>query len=116
MHTVAPIGYTIPMDGTVGHLMSRTEISHMRPAHIHFLVDAPGYERIVTHLFQNGDPYIATDVVYGVKKELIVDFRKMPAGRAPNGEMLDTPFYVVKYDFVLKKAAEAVVNLRGAAS
>jgi hydroxyquinol 1,2-dioxygenase len=116
IRTVAPIGYTIPMDGTVGELMKRTTISHMRPAHVHFLVEAPGYERVVTHLFKNGDPWIETDVVYAVKKELIVDFVRMPPGPAPNGETIDTPFWVVKYDFVLKRAVEAAAKLRGVAA
>lgn len=108
IRTVAPIGYTIPMDGTVGELMSRTKISHFRPAHIHFLVDAPGYHRIITHLFQRGDQYIDTDVVYGVKEPLIVDFVRKPGGKAPTGEELSTPFYEVRYDFVLQPAAQAV--------
>jgi hydroxyquinol 1,2-dioxygenase len=106
IRTVAPIGYTIPMDGTVGELMNHTKISHMRPAHIHFLVEAPGYHRIITHLFQRGDQYIETDVVYGVKEPLIVDFKQKPAGKAPNGESVATPFYEVKYDFVLQKEAK----------
>ncbi len=107
VRTVAPIGYTIPMDGTVGELMNRTKISHMRPAHIHFCVEAPGYHRVVTHLFQRGCPYIETDVVYGVKEPLIVDFVKKPAGTAPNGQKIDTPYYVISYDFVLQKSAKA---------
>ncbi len=107
IRTVAPIGYTIPMDGPVGQLMQNTTISHMRPAHIHFCLEAPGYHRVVTHLFQRGCPYIETDVVYGVKEPLIVDFVKKPAGQAPNGEKVDTPFYVITYDFVLQKAAKA---------
>ncbi len=107
VRTVAPIGYTIPMDGTVGELMNRTKISHMRPAHIHFCVEAPGYHRVVTHLFQRGCPYIETDVVYGVKEPLIVDFVKKPAGTAPNGQKIDTPYYVINYDFVLQKSAKA---------
>ena len=74
IRTVAPIGYTIPMDGTVGELMERTRISHMRPAHIHFAVSAPGYKPVTTHLFRRGDQYIETDVVFGVKEPLIVDF------------------------------------------
>ena len=107
IRTVAPIGYTIPMDGPIGELMQKTRISHMRPAHIHFCVEAPGYPRVVTHLFQRGCPYIETDVVYGVKEPLIVDFVKQPPGVAPNGEKVDTPFYVIKYDFVLQKTAKA---------
>jgi hydroxyquinol 1,2-dioxygenase len=113
IRTVAPIGYTIPMDGTVGELMNRTKISHMRPAHVHFEVTAPGYAGVVTHLFKNGDPYIETDVVYGVKKELIIDFERKPPGRAPTGETVTVPYNVVRYDFVLQQAEAA--KLRGAA-
>ncbi len=107
IRTVVPISYTIPMDGTVGELVERTNISHYRPAHIHFVVEAPGYHRIVTHLFRRGDRYIDNDVVYGVKEPLIVDFKQIPGGKAPNGETLESPFYEVNYDFVLQKAAIA---------
>src|SRR5262249_35749371 len=63
VRTVAPIGYTIPMDGTVGELMERTSISHMRPVRIHFAVSAPGCLPVATHLCTAGDQYIETDVV-----------------------------------------------------
>ena len=105
IRTVAPVGYTIPMDGTIGELMGRTKISHMRPAHIHFLVEAPGYHRIITHIFQAGDQYIDTDVVFGVKEPLIVNFEKKPSGRMPSGETSKAPFYDVKYDFTLQPGA-----------
>jgi hydroxyquinol 1,2-dioxygenase len=108
IRTVAPIAYTIPMDGTVGELMERTNISHMRPAHIHFAIGAPGYHGCVTHLFQRGDEFIETDVVYGVKEPLIVDFVERPPGKAPTGEVVSTPFFEIKYDFVLQKAAAAL--------
>ena len=107
VRTVAPIGYTMPMDGPVGEFFNRTNMSHMRPAHIHFAVSAPGYHYLVTHLFQKGDDYIDNDVVYGVKDALIVEFVKKPPGKAPNGEMVDTPFYEVKYDFVLEQEQAA---------
>lgn len=108
VRTVAPIGYTIPMDGTVGELMGRTKISHFRPAHIHFCLEAKGYHRCVTHLFEKGDQYIDTDVVFGVKAPLITEFKKMPAGaKAPTGETVNEPFYVVNYDFVLQPTAKA---------
>jgi hydroxyquinol 1,2-dioxygenase len=108
IRTVAPIAYTIPMDGTVGDLMNRTNISHMRPAHIHFAITSPDYHGCVTHLFQRGDEFIESDVVYGVKEPLIVEFVKKPAGKAPNGETVTTPFYEVKYDFVLERKAAAL--------
>jgi hydroxyquinol 1,2-dioxygenase len=109
VRTVAPIGYSIPMDGPVGELFRHTDISEMRPAHIHFCLEAPGYHRVVTHLFQRGCQYIETDVVYGVKAPLIVDFVEHPPGIAPNGDKIDTNFYTVKYDFVLQPKAQAAV-------
>lgn len=71
--------------------MSYTEISPMRPSHIHFLIEARGHRRVITHLFKKSCPYIETDVVYGVKAPLIAEFKLMPAGstsrtaRPPNG-------------------------------
>ena len=110
IRTVAPIGYTIPMDGTVGELMECTNISQMRPTHIHFAIAAPGYHGCVTHLFKQGDEFIETDVVYAVKEPLIVEFVKNPPGKAPTGEVLSTPFYEVRYDFVLQRKAEALAS------
>jgi hydroxyquinol 1,2-dioxygenase len=96
------------MDGTVGELMNRAKISHMRPAHIHFAIAALGYRGCVTHLFQKGDEFIENDAVYAVKEPLIVEFEKKPPGKSPTGEMISTPFYEVKYDFVLQEQAVAL--------
>lgn len=104
IRTVVPLGYSIPMDGTVGALIKCTDISHFRPAHIHFLVEAPGYRPVITHLFRRGDQYLATDVVFGTREELIVDFRAMPAGETPTGEPIDTPYCAVDFDIVLDRA------------
>jgi len=104
IRTIAPPGYSIPMDGTVGDLLRQTDISHFRPAHIHFLIAAPGYETLVTHLFKKGAKYIDSDVVFGVKDKLIVEFEKHPAGKTPTGEISQEPFLVVNYDFILSKA------------
>ena len=108
IRTVAPIAYTIPMDGPIGELFGRTNMSHMRPAHIHFAISAPGYVPVTTHLFQQGDEYINNDVVYGVKAPLVVEFVKKPPGNASNGDTVDTPFYEVKYDFVLEQQQAAL--------
>jgi hydroxyquinol 1,2-dioxygenase len=103
IRTIAPPGYSIPMDGTVGDLLRETDISHFRPAHIHFLITAPGHETLVTHLFKKGAKYIDSDVVFGVKDKLIVEFKKHPAGKTPTGEVSSEPYLVVNYDFVLSK-------------
>jgi hydroxyquinol 1,2-dioxygenase len=103
IRTIAPPGYSIPMDGTVGDLMRATDISHFRPAHIHFYISAPGYQPLITHLFKKDARYIDSDVVFGVKEELIAEFKQQPGGNTPTGEDSAKPFYVVNYDFTLSK-------------
>ncbi|MFY2822492.1 intradiol ring-cleavage dioxygenase [Ruegeria sp. MALMAid1280] len=72
--TVKPLPYSIPTDGPVGELLVAMGRHAMRPAHIHYIVSAPGYETLVTHIFPKGDPYLDSDAVFGVKESLIVDF------------------------------------------
>ena len=102
LRTIAPLGYTIPMDGPVGELISRTEISHFRPAHIHFLINVPGYEPLITHLFQEGADYLDSDVVFGTKQELVVAFGQREPGATPDGGTCDVPWVEARYDFVLQ--------------
>jgi protocatechuate 3,4-dioxygenase beta subunit len=77
----------------------------MRPAHLHFMVSAPGHESVVTHLFVKGDPYLESDVVFGVKDSLIVDFTRNDSEAEAQKVGLNAPFYSVSYDFVLRRAA-----------
>ena len=105
VRTIAPKGYSIPMDGPVGDLIGRTDISHFRPAHVHFLLDVDGYERLITHLFQAGAEYLENDVVFGAKEGLVVDFEEHPPGPTPAGDESAEPFLVARYDFVLQPRA-----------
>jgi hydroxyquinol 1,2-dioxygenase len=105
VRTVAPLGYTIPMDGPVGELIARTEISHFRPAHVHFLLDVPGYEPLITHVFQEGAEYLDSDVVFGTKAELVVRFEQREPGATPDGGTSAEPWVEARYDFVLQKQA-----------
>ncbi|MDQ1043634.1 dioxygenase [Streptomyces sp. V4I2] len=102
VRTIAPRGYAIPMDGPVGDLIGRTDISHFRPAHIHFLIDHPGHEKLITHLFREGSEFLDTDVVFGTKDELIVRFTEEPAGSSPDGATIDEPYLRAEFDFVLQ--------------
>jgi hydroxyquinol 1,2-dioxygenase len=105
LRTIVPKGYTIPMDGPVGDLVSRTEISHFRPAHIHFLINVPGYEPLITHLFQEGAQYLDSDVVFGTKQELVVRFDEREPGETPDGGTSAEPWVEARYDFVLQPQA-----------
>lgn len=104
LRTIAPLGYAIPMDGPVGDLVSRTDISPMRPAHIHFLLAVPGYEPLITHLFREGAEFLDSDVVFGVKRELVVGFTRREPGPTPDGGHSEVPWYEARYDFVLQPA------------
>jgi hydroxyquinol 1,2-dioxygenase len=106
VRTIAPMGYTIPMDGTVGDLIGRTEISHFRPAHVHFLVTAPGFEPLITHLFQEGAPYLDSDVVFGTKDQLVVPFVQHADDVPPGGTSSSGPWIGASYDFVLQPAKD----------
>ena len=102
IRTIAPRGYAIPMDGPVGDLMRRTDISHFRPAHVHFLINEPGHRKLITHLFQADSDYLDSDVVFGTKDALIIPFTERPAGTAPDGTTLEGPYLHAEYDFVLQ--------------
>jgi protocatechuate 3,4-dioxygenase beta subunit len=73
LRTVKPVGYSIPMDGPVGGMVKAQARHGMRPAHIHFLVGAPGYRELVTALYLRDDPHLADDVVFGSSGDLAVD-------------------------------------------
>ena len=102
VRTIAPLGYSVPMDGPVGGVLRDTDISHFRPAHVHFLIEEPGHHRLVTHLFRAGAEYLDSDVVFGTKDALIVPFEERPAGPSPDGGALDRPYLHATYDFVLQ--------------
>src|SRR3954453_11346722 len=72
-----PKFYSIPMDGLVGEMVKRTGNRHMRPAHMHAIVSAPGYEQVITHVFVEGDPYLDGDAVFAVKDSLVGKYKKV---------------------------------------
>ncbi|MBV8102943.1 MAG: 6-chlorohydroxyquinol-1,2-dioxygenase [Verrucomicrobia bacterium] len=99
--TVKPVPYPIPKDGPAGLILDSAERHNMRAAHIHVIVEAPGYEKVISELFVKGDLYIDSDAVFGVKESLIAEFvlHESTADAAAYGR--PTPFYTVNYDFVL---------------
>jgi protocatechuate 3,4-dioxygenase beta subunit len=70
--TILPVSYPIPNDGPAGQLLAAMGRHPFRPAHIHFMIGAPGYRTLVTHLFLDGDEYLASDAVFGVKPSLVI--------------------------------------------
>ncbi|WP_250507869.1 intradiol ring-cleavage dioxygenase [Caballeronia sp. GAFFF3] len=73
-HSIKPTSYPIPTDGPVGQMLVATGRDPMRPAHIHFRIDAPGYEPLTTALYSSDDPYVNSDAVFGVKRSLVIEY------------------------------------------
>lgn len=78
---IKPVSYPIPDDGPVGKLLAALGRHPHRPAHMHFLVTAAGYQRLVTHTFVGDDPWIGSDAVFGVKATLVAPFERAEDGR-----------------------------------
>ena len=99
--TVQPEAYPIPTDGPVGELLAATRRTPMRPAHIHFMVTAPGYQTLITHVFDDDDQYLDTDAVFGVRSSLLTTFERHEGGTAPDGRAMDGPWSSTEFDLVL---------------
>jgi|HubBroStandDraft_5_1064220.scaffolds.fasta_scaffold55102_2 hydroxyquinol 1,2-dioxygenase len=102
--SILAVAYPIPHDGPVGQLLEALGRHPWRPAHLHFMIAAPGYETLVTHVFREGDPYLDSDAVFGVRSSLIAKWVRHESGVAPDGTRMDKTFYTLEYDFVLNPA------------
>lgn len=91
--TIVAESYPIPTDGPVGDLLRATKRHPWRPAHLHFMVQAPGHETLVTHVFRDGDRYLDSDAVFGVRQSLVAEWVSHPDGPV-----------TLDFDFVLSPA------------
>ena len=89
---IKPTSYPIPDDGPVGQMLNHLGRHPYRPAHMHFLITADGYQKVVTHTFVGGDQYLESDAVFGVKATLVAPFEPVSGGAT----LWHSP-----YDFVL---------------
>jgi protocatechuate 3,4-dioxygenase beta subunit len=105
--TILPCSYPIPTDGPVGEMILQTARHPMRPAHVHFLVNAPGHEPLITHVFIDGDKYLDTDVVFGVKDDLVSKVEKRTDPVMPDGRPASAPWHLMTYDFRMKPGSGA---------
>ena len=102
--SIRPSYYPIPDDGPVGDMLRATNRNIFRPGHIHMQVSAPGHVMLTTHVFVDGSPYIDEDAVFGKRDSLVVEFPKHPPGKAPDGRVMQVPYYSAAYDFRLAPA------------
>ena len=106
VRTVRPVNYPIPSDGPVGAMLRATGRHPWRPAHIHFVVSAAGYEPVTTHIFDRTDEYLGSDAVFAVKDLLICEFARHETADPEARRLgIDPPYYAARFDFRLKPAA-----------
>jgi catechol 1,2-dioxygenase len=104
--SVVPRYYPIPDDGPAGELLAATGRHPFRPAHLHFIVGAPGYLPVTTHVFVADSPYLDSDAVFGVKDSLVRDVPEVddPARAAEVG--LANPFRALTFDITLRRSTQ----------
>jgi hydroxyquinol 1,2-dioxygenase len=101
LRTVRPLGYFIPLDGPVGQMVMAQKRHGKRPAHIHFLISAPGYRELVTALYLAGDEHLEDDVVFGASGDLVAEVK----ANDPSSPIKGVPS--IHFDFSLARESEA---------
>lgn len=95
--SVKPSSYPVPADGPVGKMLHALARHPYRPAHLHFMIQSPGYKTLTTALYIKGDRYIDSDAVFGAKDSLVAACK-----RGAKGSSADT----VEWEFVLSAAGK----------
>lgn len=103
--SVMPKSYPIPTDGPVGEMMRATARHCMRPAHVHFRIRKQGFDPLITHIFVDGDEYLDSDAVFGVRSSCVATYLHHKPGRAPDGTDVRSPFHTLDYTFHLHNLA-----------
>ena len=98
--SVKPAGYPVPTDGPVGDLLRAQRRHPYRPAHLHFLGFKPGYKTLITQVFVDYDEHLGSDVVFGVTRHLVGDYRRVE--ERPPAPDVETPWYRLDYAFVME--------------
>ncbi|MCY1395784.1 Hydroxyquinol 1,2-dioxygenase [compost metagenome] len=105
IRTIVPVAYPILTDGPVGRMLEAANRHAWRPAHLHFMIDVPGYRKLVTHLFNHDDPYLQSDAVFGVKQSLQVIYEDLTCHDDVSARLgMDVPFKRACYEFVMESA------------
>ena len=99
--TYKPMFYGVPVDGPVGDLLRAMNRHPMRPAHMHAIVSAPGYQQVITHVFVDGDPYLDSDAVFAVKDSLVAKYKKVADAAEAKKLDMPSPFLKLAWDFHL---------------
>jgi alcohol dehydrogenase class IV/protocatechuate 3,4-dioxygenase beta subunit len=105
--SILPSEYPIPDDGPVGKMLSAVGRHPYRAPHVHFLINAPGHQPLITQLFVRGGAYLdgapgQRDAVFGVKDDLVTDFVRR-TGPTPDGRTVDGEWRRLNFTFSIAR-------------
>jgi hydroxyquinol 1,2-dioxygenase len=102
--TVKPACYPVPTDGPVGDMLRAANRHAMRPGHLHVMVHKPGFDTLITHVYVQGDEYLDSDAVFGVRASCIGEYVHHEPGKAPDGTVRDSAFVTLDQTLSLAPA------------
>jgi len=107
---VVPVAYPIPGDGPVGLLLQKLKRHNMRPAHLHMMIEAKGYDTLITSFYPEGDEWLSSDAVFGVKKSLVVSLKNVDsdAEARAKGFPRGGGFKLLEQDIILASYEESM--------
>lgn len=101
--SLVPPGYSVPPNSPTDKVMRLLGREGHRPAHIHFIVTAPGYRPLTTQVNMPGDKYLHEDFAFATRDELVVTTHKVTDPKLIAKYKLDGPFTHVTWHFTLQK-------------
>ena len=106
--SIMPSGYGVPPDGETQKVLDLLGRHGQRPAHIHFMISAPGYRQLTTQINIKGDPYTYDDFAFATRDELIADVEHHEKPAETNGTGPDRPYATIHFNFTLPHAIAGV--------
>jgi protocatechuate 3,4-dioxygenase beta subunit len=100
-----PAPYGIP--GAGAEFLAAMGRQPMRPRHVHFLIDHPGFEQLIMQVCFEGDDYVRTDAALAVREDHIIPIEKISDGAALAAHGMTKPFHRGTYDFRLQHVVAA---------
>jgi catechol 1,2-dioxygenase len=95
------VGYPIPTDGVVGRLLAAQKRHPMRPAHLHALIEKPGYKVLISQVYDPDDAHIDDDVQFGVTRALMGNYVRHDEPH-PSESTVSVPWYSLDHTYVME--------------
>ena len=103
-----PSGYGVPPLGETQKVLDLLGRHGKRPAHIHFMVSAPGYRLLTTQINIDGDEYLNDDFAFATREELIPKIVHHISPDELKQRGVSQPFATITFDFALPRSVEGL--------